>query len=83
MVCSKCKDFSICEKGNFKNLLSGVEHPIVSPSTFEALLMFSKKDAESVVFSDTEYRNTPNKTIVLNKIITNQIHANRKKALEK
>lgn len=83
MVCSKCKDFSICEKGNFKNLISGRDHPIVSDSIIEALTMFSKKDAESVVYSNTEYNNTPNKVLVLNRIITNQIHVNRKKALEK
>lgn len=69
LVCGRCKDESICKISKYKNLFTKLDHPVSTSNVDDAFIMLSKTNGEGVVFSDTEYRNYPNKVVVIYKQI--------------
>lgn len=83
MICEKCCDYDICKLGNFKNIYSGIEHPIFTDNVADAIRLYSKASGESVVFSERDYLNKPHKVIELYRSLTNLRALKKKRDLEK
>lgn len=67
LICSDCKDYELCKLGEYRNLLSGHEHPVVTDNVIEAQQLYSKIHGEGVMVTDYRYNDYPNKVKMIYK----------------
>lgn len=80
-ICGRCKDFTICQKNNYINLLDGTPHPKVTQNVYEAYKLLNDTRSK-ITLSQSEKINLPNKVYKLFISLSNHINTKEKKAME-
>lgn len=66
----------------YRNVLSGLEHPVFTDNVIEAKEMWSDSEGCNVVYEDSSFRKKPARVVQLYKIFANRVAINRKKKLD-